>query len=160
MLLPRVHWTVINFTCKKGVSTQHTTFTSCQNSLVPMSFFLWWVHVDYALESNVLTEQNMWFSLLISNLLRARDTHIDFLRIKLSLFLDGALCPLMQEHFFSFFETYNLHYGYHGSDGPWKVLEKALCHWKVLENWKIVGYPWKVLEFSTQVLEYFWKFLE
>ena len=38
----------------------------------------------------------------------------------------------------------------HVSHGPWKVLE----------NWKIVGYPWKVLEFSTEVLEYFWKQLE
>ena len=65
-----------------------------------MSFFLWWVHVDYALEGYVLT--------LISNLLRGRDTHIDFLRLKLSLSLDGVLCPLMQEHFFSFFETFNV----------------------------------------------------
>ena len=56
-----------------------------------MSFFLWWVHVDYALEGYVLTEQNMCFFLLISNLLRGGDTHIDFLRLKLSLFLDGAL---------------------------------------------------------------------
>ena len=38
----------------------------------------------------------------------------------------------------------------HGSHGPWKVIE----------NWKIVGYPWKVLEFSSEVLEYFWKLLE
>ena len=38
----------------------------------------------------------------------------------------------------------------HGSHGSWKVLE----------NWKIVGYPWRVLEFSTEVLEYFWKLLE
>ena len=47
----------------------------------------------------------------------------------------------------------------HGFHGPWKVLEKASCPWKVLENWKIVGWPWKVLEFSTEVLEYFWKLL-
>ena len=36
-----------------------------------------------------------------------------------------------------------------------KVLEKASCSWKVLENWRVVGYPWKVLKFSTEVLEYF-----
>ena len=34
----------------------------------------------------------------------------------------------------------------HGSHWPWNVLEKASCPWKVLQNWKIVGYPWKVLE--------------
>ena len=88
--------------------------------LVPKSFLLWWVHVDYPVEGYVLTEQNMLFFLLISNLLRGRDTHIDFLRLKLSLSLDGALCPLMQEHFFSFFETYNvkLFKSYHCSHGP------------------------------------------
>ena len=41
----------------------------------------------------------------------------------------------------------------HGSHRPWKVLEKSL-------NWKIVGYSWKFLEVSTEVLEYFWKLLE
>ena len=88
--------------------------------LVPKSFLLWWVHVDYPVEGYVLTEQNMLFFLLISNLLRGRDTHIDFLRLKLSLSLDGTLCPLMQEHFFSFFETYNvkLFKSYHCSHGP------------------------------------------
>ena len=38
----------------------------------------------------------------------------------------------------------------HGSHRPWKVLE----------NWKIVGYCRIALEFSTEVLEYFWKLLE
>ena len=33
----------------------------------------------------------------------------------------------------------------HGSQGPWKVIERAWCPWKVLENWKIVGYPWHLL---------------
>ena len=39
LLLPRVHWNVINFACKKGVSTQHTTFTSCQNAACSKEFF-------------------------------------------------------------------------------------------------------------------------
>ena len=30
--------------------------------------------------------------------------------------------------------------------GPWKVLWKASCPWKVLENWRFVVYPWKTHE--------------
>ena len=50
----------------KGVSRQHTTFTSCQNAVCWNNFFPFLWRVDYALEENVLTEQ-MWFLLLIWN---------------------------------------------------------------------------------------------
>ena len=48
-------------------------------------------------EAYVLTEQNCGFP---SNLkLRGHDMRTDCLRLLLSLFLVGVICPLMQEHF-------------------------------------------------------------
>ena len=43
----------------------------------------------------------------------------------------------------------------HGLHGPWKVLEKASCPWKVLENWKIVGWLEKSLNFPQKSLNIF-----
>ena len=50
-----IHWSVINFACKRGVGRQHTTFTSCQNAAFSNEFCLW--RVDYALEGFVLTKK-------------------------------------------------------------------------------------------------------
>ena len=58
--------TKLHHVVKKGVSRQHTTFTSCQNAACLNNFFPFLWRVDYALEENVLSEQ-MWFLLLIWN---------------------------------------------------------------------------------------------
>ena len=49
-----IHWYVINVASKKGVGTQHTDFTSCQNAAFSNEFFLW--RAGYVLEGLVLTE--------------------------------------------------------------------------------------------------------
>ena len=58
-----IHWYVSNVASKKGVGTQHTDFTSCQNAAFSNEFFLW--RAGYVLEGLVLTEK-MWFLPLIS----------------------------------------------------------------------------------------------
>ena len=50
-----MHWYVINVASKKGVGTQHTAFTSCQNAAFSNEFFLW--RAGYVLEGLVLTEK-------------------------------------------------------------------------------------------------------
>ena len=50
-----IHWYVSNVASKKGVGTQHTDFTSCQNAAFSNEFFLW--RAGYVLEGLVLTEK-------------------------------------------------------------------------------------------------------
>ena len=76
-----IDWNVINCECKKGVSGQHTTFTSSQNAAFSNEFF------------SALDGLDVIFAAYF--ILRGRDMHIDFLRL---LFLVGVIWPLMQEN--------------------------------------------------------------
>ena len=93
-----------SFKGKNEVSTQQTTFISCQNAACSNKFFLW--QVDYTSEGKRLDWTNVIFAAYF--ILRGHDTH--FLQL---LFLVCSICPLTQEHFlWPLLKCNALHCGY------------------------------------------------
>ena len=88
-----IHWNVINFACKKEVSTiGNTQLLPCAKVLL---FFQWVFSLEGRLCSGgfSFSWENVIFAAYF--ILRGCDTHIDFLRL---LFLVWVICRLMQEH--------------------------------------------------------------